>query len=44
MTRIAGTVTVTTRITAATAGSGYRPGAKILQFRNLPQKFGSLLF
>ncbi len=44
MTRIVGTMTMATGITAATTGSGNRPGAKIFQLRNLPQKCGPLLF
>jgi hypothetical protein len=43
MTWIVGTVTMTTRIPAATTGSGNRPGAKIFQFRNLPHDGDPLL-
>lgn len=44
MPRVAWTMTVATRITAATAGSRNRAGAKIPQFGNLPQDGGALLF
>jgi hypothetical protein len=44
MTRIVGTVTMKTRITASPTGSSDRPGAKIFQFGNLPQDCGLPLF
>lgn len=44
MTWIVGTVTMATRITAATTRTGNRPGTKIFQLRNLPQDCGPLLF
>ena len=44
MTRIIGTVTMATRITAATTCTANRPGAKIFQVRNLPQDYGPLMF
>jgi hypothetical protein len=44
MTRIVGTVAMAIRITASTTGPGNRLGAKVFQFRNLPQDCGTLLF
>jgi len=44
MTWIAGAVTMATRITAATAGSGDRASAKIPKLENLPQDRDPLLF
>src|SRR5436305_10389797 len=44
MARVIGTMTMATGITAATARSGNRAGAKIPQLGNLPQDCGPLLF
>ncbi len=42
--RIVGKAAMATRITTAAPRPGNRPGAKILQLRNLPQDGGPLLF
>jgi len=44
MARVTWTMTMATRITAATAGSRDRAGAKIPKLGNLPQDSGPLLF